>query len=127
MELQKVKEQLVEWMSMMKYGYRDEEMYIYQLKSEIHTNGGIRIKLFTETNSYAITAFPPEKNFNGYLGCTTNSRKPRAGESWTRGNDLADGEFSKDTWIKILGDIVGYELVKIHRPVKLLDEGGKSK
>ncbi|MEE8114809.1 MAG: hypothetical protein V3T23_10710, partial [Nitrososphaerales archaeon] len=49
-----------------------------------------------------------------YLGCTASSRKPRAGEDWTRGSDLADGDLSLETWNKILGDIVAYELVRVH-------------
>ena len=49
----------------------------------------------------------------GYLGCIVSERKPRAGESWTRGNDLADGDFCEETWLAILRDIVKYEMVKI--------------
>jgi hypothetical protein len=51
----------------------------------------------------------------GYLGCTASTRKPRAGEDWPRGNDLADGPLSEETWHSILADIVGYELVRVHR------------
>lgn len=52
----------------------------------------------------------------GYLGCTSSSRKPRAGEDWRRGNDLADGPLTEETWHRILGDIVSYEMVRVHRP-----------
>lgn len=62
---------------------------------------------YTDNNSYYI-------HYNqNYLGCIASSRKPRAGEDWHRGNDLADGKFSEETWRRILGDIVSYELVKI--------------
>jgi len=76
----------------------------------------VRIRIYTETNSYSISAcLAPGKS---YLGCIASSRKPRAGEDWTRGNDLPDGEFWEETWRKILAAIVGYELVKIHRESK---------
>lgn len=84
----------------------------------------IKIKLYTETNCYSITGCiekmgkfgfkkQPDKT---YLSCIATSRKPRAGENCNRGNDLADGPFNKETWIKIFTDIVGYELVKVHKP-----------
>ncbi len=77
------------------------------------------IKIYTETNCYRISAFV-EKYESGeikktYLGCIANSRKPRAGEEGTRGNDLPDGPFTRETWQKILAHIVGYELVKVHK------------
>lgn len=72
------------------------------------------IKLFTETHSYHIVARRRNKKKGekdlGYLGCTVSTRKPFIGETWTRGNDLADGIYSEQTWINILCDIVGYEM-----------------
>ena len=72
------------------------------------------IKLFTEIHSYHISARRRNKSRNkddlGYLGCVASTRKPRVGESWTRGRDLADGIYSEQTWINILCDIVGYEM-----------------
>ncbi len=122
MELQEMKEQLVEWMNLMKYGYRDPELYMYEFENTDNEEG-IRIRLFTNNNYYSIVAYRPKgEHYKGYLGCTSGSRKSRAGEDWSRGNDLADGEFSKETWIRILSDIIGYELVKIQRPIKLLYE-----
>ncbi len=124
MELPEMKKQLVEWMDMMKHGYRDSDIYMYE---EYHSTGvRIRIKLFTDVNVYSIVAQPsshsPDKT---YLGCVYDSRRPRAGEDWTRGGDLADGDFSYDTWVEILSDIIGTELVKIHRPIKELYEKEK--
>lgn len=126
MELQELKENLIEWMEEMYRGYRDPELYMMETTS---TDGikGVRIKLFTEINEYSIVAYPPSKTYKGYMGCIGRSRKPRAGENWTRGNDLADGPCSRDTWIEIMQDIVGYELVKIHRPIRLLYEVDKIK
>lgn len=77
---------------------------------------GIRVYLFTKEYRYSISIRTPmtkNKKDNGYLGCTVQSRKPRAGEDWIRGNDLADGVFSEKTFDKIKNDIIAYELVKI--------------
>ena len=73
----------------------------------------LRFELFTDNNRYSIKAIE-KKGGGSYLGCTASSRKPRAGEDWTRGRDLADGALNHTTWVNILSDIVSYELVKIH-------------
>ncbi len=70
-----------------------------------------RLYFYTETNKYAVVATPD------YLGCVASSRKPRAGEWWTRGNDLPDGPFCEETWLAILRAVVAYETVRIH-PVR---------
>lgn len=70
------------------------------------------VRIYTDNNCYAITA--RDSNDSNYLGCTASNRKPRAGETWTRGNDLADGKLTKKTWHAILGDIVSYEMVDLN-------------
>ena len=54
-----------------------------------------------------------KSNEPSYIGCTVQARKPRAGENWTRGNDLPDGKYSYETWTKIKHGILAYELVKV--------------
>lgn len=71
-----------------------------------------RIHFYTNDYVYSITAHDRSKD-EGYLGCTASTRKPRAGEDWTRGNDLADGKFNEETWHKILADIIWYEIVEL--------------
>ena len=77
------------------------------------------VAFYTRTHIYYITcrvSIPNLKTFkdeSSYLGCVVSARKPIAGETHYRGNDLADGEFSVETWNKIVLDIVRYELVKI--------------
>jgi len=127
MNLQEMKEQLVQWMNDMKHGYRDSILYmevtVLRDNEEDEDSGRIRIFMYSHTNKYTVIA-TRDKSGKTYLGAGVSCRKPRAGEYWTRGSDLSDGTFSKDTWIKILGDIVGNELVKIHEvPVKLFDIG----
>jgi len=119
MELEKAKELLISWVRVGKHFHYKEEDFIY-------IDGDyIRMTLFTYNNKYSISAHIGNHD---YLGCTVSSRKPRAGETWTRGADLADGPFSHETWVRIIGDIVGYELVKIHKPIQqervgIVDEG----
>jgi hypothetical protein len=68
--------------------------------------------LYTDEYHYQIVAIDRDKD-DGYLGCQVSSRKPRAGEDWTRGNDLPDGPFTRDTWNKILNSMISYELIKL--------------
>ena len=42
---------------------------------------------------------------------------PRAGEDWTRGNDLPDGKLTKETWSSILRGIICYELEDVSKTV----------
>jgi len=67
----------------------------------------LKMLIFTKDYKYAIVANET------YLGCTMSCRKPRAGEDWTRGNDLPDVKFSRETWEKIKNAIIRNELVKV--------------
>lgn len=73
-----------------------------------------RYRIYTSDHCYVISAVV--KAYGGtYLGCVVSARKPRAGEKYARGNDLPDGEFNYDTWLRIVHAIVGYELVPLER------------
>ena len=72
-----------------------------------------KVVIYTHDNEYYITFINNKKDNKTYMGCTVSKRKPIAGETWTRGNDLPDGDFSLDTWNKIKDSIIAYELVKI--------------
>jgi hypothetical protein len=89
--------------------YNTEEVYI-------------RFRIYTRDNIYSIGA-RFRKNGKDYLGCTVSKRKPRAGEDWTRGNDLPDGSFNRQTWERIKDSIIQYELVKIIKPVRSIHDG----
>lgn len=73
----------------------------------------MRARIWTLNNVYYITASIHTQNPPGYLGCIGDSRKCRTGETWTRGNDLADGRFKEETWQNVLCDIVRYEAEEI--------------
>lgn len=89
----------------------DEDFKFASSNNNVEVVDEDKIRLYTNENCYAIVARGGERS---YLGCISSSRKPRAGEDWTRGSDLADGDFSKETWHRIISDIVSYELVKVH-------------
>lgn len=84
-------------------------------EGEGHGNGKyehrFKFRLYTFENVYAIVAV--ERPDKGYLGCVVSRRKPRAGEDWTRGNDLPDGPFNRRTWNRILKSMVVYELEQL--------------
>lgn len=71
-----------------------------------------RVAFYTDNHKYFIKAIEREGE-KGYLGCGVSARKPRAGETWTRGNDLPDGPFTKETLDRIEKGIIAYELEQL--------------
>ncbi len=82
--------------------YGRDSKFIWKYDEE-RTN----VTLYTDGHSYHITAT------EAYLGCVASCRKPRPGENWTRGSDLADGRLNAETWNRILRDIIAHELKTI--------------
>jgi len=82
-----------------------------------------KVAFYTDRYKYYIVAIEKEKN-NGYLGCQVESRKPRAGEDWHRGNDLADGGFNSQTLEQIKNSILAYELeqLSVRKPQETPEE-----
>ncbi len=100
--------------------FRKLEDYIY---ISDHKKDEIRLKIFTKEHSYMIVVqLPSEENPKGYLGTYSQCRKPRAGEEWTRGNDLPDGIYSKETWNNFKNCLIAHELVKVVRNSPNKDE-----
>lgn len=85
-------------------------------KRRAYEYGRIGVRMFTKDNVYQIGARET------YLGCIASKRKPRAGEEWTRGNDLPDGKFDRKTWESIKNRIIAYELVKVAKPQEPMAE-----
>jgi len=76
--------------------------------------GAIHVKIWTDTNEYRIrVAMKPGGLADAYMGASASTRRPRAGETWARGNDLPDGRFSEELWHRILAAIVRYEAQEI--------------
>jgi len=98
-----VKKQFWEWMK--------EIIPFGRISNYVKIVDDDRIRIYTNYHVFSIIV---KKT---YLGCQASTRKPRAGEDWTRGNDLPDGKFTRETWEKIKNAIIKYELVKLS-PVK---------
>jgi len=108
--------ELFKWLKQISRFSRVEDfIYIANYKPK----ESMTIKIFTKDHQYRIYAYLPKKDKNGAdngcLGCIAETRKPRAGEDWNRGNDLVDGGYSEKTWQEIKSDILAYELVKVVR------------
>lgn len=86
-------------------------------KNEERNDNGIKCKFYTNDHYYSIVAIDRDDE-DGYLGCITSCRKPRAGEDWTRGNDLPDGKLTRETWENIKDGIIRYEIVKLSPKVE---------
>jgi hypothetical protein len=81
------------------------------------------VSFFTDNYKYQITAIERDPG-NSYLGCQVSTRKPRAGEDWTRGNDLPDGELNRETLEQIKNRIIANELesLSVKTPQKSPEE-----
>ena len=83
----------------------------------------MRVKFFTKNHEYRISARLPKDTNEGYLGCVVQVRKPRAGENWQRGNDLPDGKYCEETWLKIMKAIKSIDKkieVMVDRKIKTM-------
>ncbi len=98
--------------------FNDSSHYLtgaYSLSFDVDTTKdepSARSLLYTRDNTYSISVL------RDYLGCTCNSRRPDVGQSWTRGRDLPDGCFNKETWNKIMAAIAFHELKGIAGVIK---------
>jgi hypothetical protein len=121
LEILKEFPELHKWLEeLSRYRKLEDYIYISDYKKE---EGKIRLKIFTKEYYYTIVAIRPNnKKPEGYLGTYANCRKPRAGEEWTRGNDLPDGEYKRETWDRFVASLVSYELVKVVRNSPGIDE-----
>lgn len=108
----KIKE-LKMWLKEMVNPYKPSS-FIYDVQGSNQPNKEQEwvFNLYTDKNLYRITAID-RFNEEGYLGCTFSRRKPEVGESWTRGGDLPDGPFIKETWDKIKNSIIRNELIEL--------------
>lgn len=66
----------------------------------------ICVNLYSETNIYHLNCRPGER---GFLGLTFSRRTDGAG------NDLADGPYTRNTWDRIIRDILSCELISLKR------------
>lgn len=117
-----MKEQLKKWLREICRWGRDDFFLYWMGENSSPDEYMAMVHIYTRDNEYRITAKDHKKEGRTYLGCTVSKRKPRAGETWTRGNDLPDGSFRQETWDRIKNAIIQYELVKIVKPVQNIIE-----
>lgn len=112
---------LVEWLGEFKYCYGK------RIHVVVNTEEEIRLRIYTARNCYAIHAHKTDGRWPIYFACEASTRAPRPGEDWTRGNDLPDGEFSKETLNQIMGSIVFYEALEVAKDIEpIMDEAVES-
>ncbi|HVH76260.1 MAG TPA: hypothetical protein VM755_15205 [Stellaceae bacterium] len=80
----------------------------------------VTIRLYTQTNEYTLKVVPRDEGIPR-LNCTVKSRKPRAGLPAAAPRPLLrnpqfPNRLNERTWRRLLGAIVGFELVRVHRP-----------
>lgn len=86
-------------------------LHVDMLKTEGDTLY-VRFNIYSETRVYHIQAhLRPKDAYDDYLGATYTTRKDDPGEDWNRGADLSDGEFSRETFNKIVGDFLSLEIL----------------
>jgi len=113
-ELKREASEFVEWLGEILWGDYDPLDIALIDQHEDLEELRYSVDIFTDTHSYYFSVKPPnEEDADGYLGGQAGTRKSRAGEEHTRGNDLADGPYSKETFDKIVNDIVAFELVEL--------------
>ena len=97
------KKRLQEWLEeVISYGV--EPLRRLRFKEE---DGRGSVIFCTGTHSYHLSFTET------YLGCTASSRTQCPGESWTRGSDLPDGKFSRETFDEIIRAVLAYEVVDL--------------
>jgi len=102
---------LKEWFDELLRGY-SQDLYIENIGGQGSPEETKYLyNFYTDNYKYYIVALVREDH--DYLGCQVSCRKPYAGENWHRGNDLPDGPFTRETWLRILNGIVRYEMVQI--------------
>ena len=117
-----MKEQFVKWLKEICIGDSHIENFIQWIPSEEpepfkDDKSVLRVQIYTCDHLYRITAVEHQDG-RTYLGCTASVRKPLAGEDWTRGSDLPDGDFTRETWESIKNGIIRYELVRLEPKVE---------
>ncbi|GAG17340.1 unnamed protein product, partial [marine sediment metagenome] len=104
---------IVKWLQRFKY-FSGNRVHVVE-----NTKDTLRLNIYTGLHCHSIYANGP----SDYLSGGASTRMPRPGESWSRGNDLPDGNISKDTLYGILGSIVFYEARKVAKDVeRIADE-----
>jgi len=87
------------------------------------TEKHFRIAVFLGDNRYVFSVTIREDGKN-YLGGSSTTTKYVVGEDWNRGNDLPDGEFSKEVFDSIIKAILSIEFKPIKTRSGKIEIGG---
>ncbi len=108
-QLIQVAPQFAEWLKQINWGDKIDSNMLIFLDRNIDKTRFV-VKFFTNTYCYSISGYEGKM---GYLGCIATTRKNRVGELWGRGNDLPDGNYSKQTFNNIVKGVVKYEMKQL--------------
>ena len=76
------------------------------------------VRFYTDTNEYSLIITPREEEELPRVDCAVRARKSRAGLADPRVRQLwrnRPHRLNERTWRRVLGAIVGLELVRVHR------------
>jgi hypothetical protein len=87
----------------------------------------VDVRFYTDTNEYTVTIFT-ESDGQTYLDAAVKSRKARAGQTTARVRRLLpvrQSRLNERVWRRVLGGIIGLELVRVHHGAAVAqpDEG----
>lgn len=127
MNLADLRATLIDWLNEVKtWGEHTEQDWMDYITYYDEVQGRLMFHLYTDHYCYHLAAHLPydDRNDAGSLLLSGWTRKPRAGEDWSRGNDLHDGDFSHETFVRCMLDIVKWELVAKAKPCKPVADDG---
>ncbi len=109
-EFKEIAPEAYKWLyKISRYGNIDSIMHIIKIEDNL-----FRIKLFTSEHIISITfKIPKDENDKGYCGASFSNRRELPGEFWKRGNDFPDGDYSIETFEKIIYGILRIEFKNI--------------
>lgn len=79
----------------------------------------LKLKWYTRDSLISVTVrLPSPEHERGYIGAVRECRSPRPGETWVRGNDMADGPYAHETWLRVIADAAFCDLL----PLAVIDD-----
>ena len=96
-------------LNQMKYSRSVWEDYVTK---EDDQHGLLRVKIYTDRFAYEISVGWNNKD---YISCKSQARRQRPGESFFRINELFTGPICKESFNRVILDILSNELINIYR------------
>lgn len=96
--------------------------YVEYVKSYCHDRENVVLSVFTRNFEYEFNMHPFGGNGPMWLHSIARARKTIAGDVHPQEFKLVDGPFNYDTWCFIKHKILQFEVVKVARQARLLDD-----